>query len=413
MASHASGASHAAGRRSIRVIGEYCVLQEMLQRGLDDTGQIVIIAARLPDSFFGFFQRQDLPVPVLQSKFIDIGCKGFRHAVGKLLFFLRKTCAGRAEIPLIGPVRDVQIRDRAPAHGPLDRIAHAADRADLLQIRIIEGAVAGSAEDRALCSAAAHADAVDIRRRARKDLPVITDIADCRLQIRYAEGSAVIPSSAPCKSNDHAFLRVVCDCAVTEGTVIISGRRHSGIARRVDRKNDRSLVGSVVSDSSRRIDLTGEGSVAVVLGDEITARHKEPHGLIDLVCRFLTVRDPGLVVDVIVRVVLPLRHIDQRQLRRRRILLRFLRSRFCLGRTVRPGSIFRLGAALLFCRIIRLNGIFRPGAVRISGVFRPAFFLCCRSPCLWGCSTLPRTAAGRERKDCTDCKNQGFSAEVS
>ena len=364
----------------------------MLQRSLRQADHVIIIASRLPDAVLRLLQRQEISFLVRKLHLIDIGRKGLRHAVGKLLLFLCEPRAGGAEVPFISLVRDVKIGNGAPAHGALDRITDSRDCSDLLQIGIIERAVAGGAEDGALGAAAAHADAENVRRCARKGIPVIADVADRRLQIRHAEGRPVVPASAPCKGHHHAFVRIVRHAPVPEGTVIAGGRRHGRVARRVDRKDHGSIVRSIVSDRLHHVHLAGEGPVAIVLRVKKRARHKEAHGLIRLICRLFTVSDPDLPVDIIVRVVLPLRHIDQGKVRDRRIRCRLL---LC------PGSS---RAVLLFRPGFRRSAVF---CLRRGGCFRT---LCL--PALRGRCILPCSAAARKGKDRAEEKGRNSAADL-
>ena len=310
--SAAAEAAPSAGGRP-RLIGEGRVRQEVVQRGLDLRKHQVVVAARLPDALPGGLQCQQLAIGIAQTQAVDVSGVGLRQAVGQGLLSVAQAGAGHAHVPLVGRIRRVQIGDGAPAHGAHHRVADALRRADGRQVGFIAGRVACRADQRALGSASAHAQGKDSCHVAGQQPFLQAGVADGRLEVRHTGGRACVTAPGPRKGQHEARVRVIADAAVPAGGRIVRGGRHGRVARGVHRQDDGCGQGRVAADCTIGVHGAGVGAVAVVRGVHVRPGNEEAHGFPFGIGRTQTVAQAYLPVEIMLGVVLPAGHIEERQ----------------------------------------------------------------------------------------------------
>ena len=116
-----------------------------------------------------------------------------------------------------------------------------------------------------------------------------------------------------------------------------------GVARRVNRQDNRGGIRRIAVYLSGRIYLTGIRPVSVVRPRQIRAGHKDSQRLVVLVSGRLTVGNPKLIIHIVVRVVLPFAVVHSRQTGNSGIFRALPGSpRFCL---LSGGFLLSLSAA--------------------------------------------------------------------
>ena len=242
-----------------------------------------------------------------KARAVEIHGERVRQSVGNRLLLRGASRARAAHHPLIFRVGSVQIGDRAPAHHACHRVRNALHRADCLEIRVIQAAVARRAENRRLRAAAARAVYKDTLRVACRYIVAVAQIADGCFEVGNACGRAVIHAAAAGINIHHAVLNKFRHAFPHR--LILGHRMRGSVEGRVNGYGDGSRGGGVAVHRRALVQLAGEGAVAVVGRVHVGGGNDDSQLLKVFIDGLFAIVDAELIIRLVLLVVLPLCHI--------------------------------------------------------------------------------------------------------